>query len=64
MDRKSDLVNRGNDILVHDYDGKIVLLRDAKEWYSFDGNYIEPRTYISNCDHFFSIIKNFFSILI
>lgn len=64
MDRESDLLNRGHDVLVHDYDGKIVLLRDAKQWYSFDGNYIEPRLYISHCDNFLITLKNFFSILI
>lgn len=64
MDRETDLVIRGGDTLVYDYDGKIVLLRDAKEWYSFDGNYIEPRKHISDCDSILIAIRNFFSVLI
>ena len=64
MDRESDLVKRGHDLLVHDYDGKIVLLSDAKEWYSFDSNYVEPRKYISNCDSILIALQNFFSILL
>jgi hypothetical protein len=47
--RDSDLVFRGSDHKVYDYDGKIVKLSDAQIWHSSDGNYVKPRSYTKEC---------------
>ena len=41
--KEEDMMDRGEDCLVYDFDGKIVHLIDTKETYSFDGDYIPPR---------------------
>lgn len=43
--RESDIKKRGKKYLVHDYDGNVVELYKARVWFSYDGNYIEPRSY-------------------
>ena len=43
--RDEDIAKRGENFIVHDYDGKKVKLKDAKIWFSFDGNYVEPKEY-------------------
>lgn len=57
-DRHEDIKSRGGDCMVHDYDGKKVMLRNAKIWFNNDGNYVEPRDY-DTCE-FCSSIVNFF----
>lgn len=49
LTRESDIINRGSQHKVYDYDGKVVKLIDAKIWYSNDGNYVEPRSYNNDC---------------
>ena len=41
--KEEDVIDRGEDCLVYDFDGIIVHLIDTKETYSFDGDYIPPR---------------------
>ena len=55
--RDDDISFRGNNIMVHDYDGKKVKLINAKTWYNNDGNYVEPREYQEKgpCDEICSI---------
>ena len=60
--REEDILDRGN-ILVHDYDGDIVRLKDAKIWYTLDGDYVEPREYISDCKNLIENILKLFCIL-
>tara|TARA_E500000178_G_scaffold233042_1_gene229536 strand:+ start:5857 stop:6159 length:303 start_codon:yes stop_codon:yes gene_type:complete len=43
--REDDIAKRGENFIVHDHDGKKVKLKDAKIWFSFDGNYVEPKEY-------------------
>lgn len=43
--REQDIECRGKYHLVYDYNGKIIELTDAVIWYSWDGNYVEPRSY-------------------
>ena len=42
-DRNEDIRLRGRDTLVHDYDGTIVKLSQAKMWYNYDSDYVAPR---------------------
>lgn len=42
--REEDLVNRGIEHLVYDYNGKIVELQYAKIWCGINGNYMEPKS--------------------
>lgn len=63
--REEDILDRGN-ILVHDYNGDIVRLKDAKIWHTLDGDYVEPREYISDlsdCDNIIRNILKLFCIL-
>ncbi len=46
QNRNDDIAFRG-DINVHDYDGSIKPLSQAKVWYNYDGDYVPPRTYIT-----------------
>ncbi len=48
MNRSQDINVRGRNHEVHDYNGKIVKLENAKVWTTFDGDYVEPRSYIKN----------------
>tara|TARA_B100000900_G_C20529596_1_gene695742 strand:- start:778 stop:1068 length:291 start_codon:yes stop_codon:yes gene_type:complete len=57
-DRYEDIKSRGGDCIVYDYDGKKVILRNAKIWFSNDGNYVKPKDY-DICE-FCSSIVNFF----
>ena len=51
LNRKEDIKARGANHKVHDYNGKIVLLKAATVWYNNDGNYVEPRSYEESiCD--------------
>ena len=36
---------RGRNILVHDYNGEIITLCNAKIWYNTGGDYVEPRRF-------------------
>lgn len=45
INREDDIGSRGELCKVHDFDGNIVYLKDAKIWYNNDGNYMEPRIY-------------------
>ena len=45
LNRDDDISARGDLCKVHDYDGKIVYLKDAIIWYNNDGNYVNPRHY-------------------
>lgn len=56
-DREEDILDRGGDFLVHDFDGKIVSLRDAATWYNNIGTYVKPRGYVSSCDNIMLVIK-------
>jgi hypothetical protein len=47
LNRTQDLKLRGSDCLVHDYDNQIVPLKDAKIWFNFDNDYVQPRDTIS-----------------
>lgn len=49
LTRESDINIRGSHHKVYDYNGKVVKLINAKIWYSFDGNYVEPRSYNNDC---------------
>lgn len=60
--REEDILDRGN-ILVHDYNGDIVRLKDAKIWCTLDGDYVEPRKYISDCENIIENILKIFCIL-
>ena len=53
INRDDDIVSRGELCKVHDYDGKMVYLKDAKIWCNNDGNYMEPRIYEP---HFFDTL--------
>ena len=57
LSRDQDIKYRGKNYLVHDYDGKVVFLKDAKEWTNFDGDYIEPRSYQEE-NFFYSVLNN------
>lgn len=48
LTREEDIEIRGKDHLVHDYNGSVTTLENAEIWYSHDGNYMEPSTYIEN----------------
>jgi len=48
LSRESDIEKRGKDILVYDYNQKIVRLIDAQTWYNYDGDYVEPCEYKQN----------------
>ncbi len=48
MSRTDDIKVRGRNHEVHDYNGKIVKLENASIWTNFDGDYVEPRSYIKN----------------
>jgi hypothetical protein len=41
--KEEDMMDRGEDCLVYDFDGKVVHLIDTIETYSFNGDYIPPR---------------------
>lgn len=41
--KEEDMIDRGEDCLVYDFNGKVVHLIESKEMYSWDGNYIPPR---------------------
>jgi len=43
-DRLDDMITRGRGCLVHDYDGHVVKLKNAKVWYNHDGDYVAPRS--------------------
>lgn len=43
--REEDISIRGNNHEVYDYDGRNVLLKNAKVWYNNDGNYVEPTSH-------------------
>lgn len=43
--REEDIIIRGEDHEVYDYDGRLVILKNSKVWYNNDGNYVEPRSY-------------------
>ena len=49
-DRKKDLSKRGPKCLVYDYNGNVVPLDGAIIWYTKDGDYVEPRSYIPEDD--------------
>ena len=53
--REEDMEHRGKHHLVYDYNGKIIELIDAVIWYSWDGNYVEPRSYTYGEWNIFSI---------
>lgn len=57
INRDDDIASRGELCKVHNYDGNIVCLKDAKIWYNNDGNYIEPRIYEPQ---FFDAVFDFF----
>ena len=48
LTREEDIQIRGKHHLVHDYNGSVTTLENAEIWYSHDGNYMEPSTYIEN----------------
>jgi len=60
--REEDMLDRGN-ILVHDYNGDIVRLKDAKIWYTLDGDYVEPRRYTLDCENIIENILKIFCIV-
>ena len=61
LSREQDIKYRGKNHLVHDYDGKVVYLKDADEWNNFDGDYIEPRSYEEQ-NIIYKLITNFFKL--
>jgi hypothetical protein len=61
--REEDLLDRGEDLLVHNYDGSIIDLKHADIWYNNDGNYVEPRIYRSDCELLISNILKWFCII-
>ena len=44
-EREKDILKRGENQLVHDYDGNIKPLKHCHIWFSQDGNYMPPRTF-------------------
>lgn len=42
-EREQDLLERGGNQMVHDYDGTIKPLKSTKIWFNQDGYYIPPR---------------------
>lgn len=63
LSREQDIKYRGENHLVHDYDGKVVLLKDADEWNNFDGDYIEPRSFEEQ-NIIYKVIMKFLKIFI
>lgn len=63
INRDDDIGARGELCKVHDYDGTMVYLKNAKIWYNNDGNYVEPKIFKHNfCDTVLEKIKQLFCI--
>ncbi len=58
-DREEDIMDRGENLLVYDHNGKICKLKDSTEMYSFKGKYIAPKA-IDPCDHFRLLFEKLF----
>lgn len=59
-EREEDILDRGSDLLVYDYNGNIVSLNDAAIWYNSDGDYFQPKAHLSMCKKIMLLIERIF----